>query len=262
MAAPRYLQLYIFEKAPRGIPPITDLRGLRGESLVRAVRRAALHPWKDARFWRQAASHVSSASPDKLSGRDLAQVCMAFSRIEFPSPILSRYIQKYVEERRQALNTFELAAVLMYFSSASAGSVGSEDFVRLLADEAVNEWRQRETIPWSAWRMLVTGAAQAGVNHKQLFTVAAPHLAKNAKFMNGRDAVDVCSAFAEFRFRHNALLSELARFLPSMGLADREVMALQAAFDRLEFDAPLLLRLRELRGLGDPHSIEQRTARQ
>ena len=39
--------------------------------------------------------------------------------------------------------------------------------------------------------MLVTAAAEAGVDHQLLFTTAAPYLAKNVKYMNGRDAVDV-----------------------------------------------------------------------
>jgi hypothetical protein len=38
--------------------------------------------------------------------------------------------------------------------------------------------------------MLVTASAEAGVDHL-LFTTAAPHLARNVKYMNGRDAVDV-----------------------------------------------------------------------
>ena len=40
-------------------------------------------------------------------------------------------------------------------------------------------------------RMLVTASAEAGVDHQLLFTTAAPHLARNVKYMNGRDAVDV-----------------------------------------------------------------------
>ena len=39
--------------------------------------------------------------------------------------------------------------------------------------------------------MLVTASAEAGVDHQLLFTTAAPHLARNVKYMNGRDAVDV-----------------------------------------------------------------------
>mmetsp|Transcript_49780 Transcript_49780/g.81848 ORF Transcript_49780/g.81848 Transcript_49780/m.81848 type:complete len:98 (+) Transcript_49780:3-296(+) len=96
--------------------------------------------------------------------------------------------------------------------------------------------------------MLVTASAEAGVDHQLLFTTAAPHLARNVKYMNGRDAVDVCGAFAEFRFKHNALLAELARFLPAMGLSDAEVAAMQGSFQRLDFEAPMLRRLQQLKG--------------
>ncbi|CAE7235206.1 ACER3 [Symbiodinium sp. CCMP2592] len=89
----------------------------------------------------------------------------------------------------------------------------------------------------------------AGIDHQRLFGVAAPHLARNVKFMSGKDVVDVCGAFAEFRFKHHALLGEVSRFLPAMGLSGPEAAALQASFQRLEFEAPWLLRLRELRNL-------------
>ena len=144
MAAPteRFLQLYIFEKAgqverllrgespqllseaPRCLPPYVDLQNLTGDSLVRAVRRAALHPWRDARFWRRAAEHVSALDPQKLPGRDLAQVCLAFKRVDFPSTVLSQHCQQYVQSNYQNLNTFELAAVLSYFCFAGAGLSG------------------------------------------------------------------------------------------------------------------------------------------
>ena len=31
---------------------------------------------------------------------------------------------------------------------------GAEDFICKMADEAVAPWRQRETVPWSAWKTL------------------------------------------------------------------------------------------------------------
>lgn len=31
---------------------------------------------------------------------------------------------------------------------------GAEDFICKIADEAVAPWRQRETVPWSAWKTL------------------------------------------------------------------------------------------------------------
>ena len=33
-------------------------------------------------------------------------------------------------------------------------TAGAEDFVRQIVDEAVAPWRQRETVPWSAWKKL------------------------------------------------------------------------------------------------------------
>merc|ERR1719223_1351802 len=81
MNAARTLQLYIFEAAPRRMPPFTQIReGWRLETLVRAVRRAAAHPWRDARFWRNAADHIAAAQPAEVTGRDLAQGCLAFRR--------------------------------------------------------------------------------------------------------------------------------------------------------------------------------------
>jgi len=213
---------------------------------VRAVQRAAVHPWRDARFWRQAAATVAETRPADVSGRDLAQTCLAFKRIEFASPILAKYCEKYMDERRQALNTFEIAAVLAYFVAASTGKPDAQDFVRALADEACIEWRLKETVPWVAWRMLVTASANAGVAHQLLFTTASPHLCKSVQFMTGRDAVDVCDAYATLGFKHHALLDEIAKFLPSMGLSDSEVRMLQQFFDRLDVDAPLLHRIREL----------------
>ncbi|CAE7596354.1 ACER3 [Symbiodinium natans] len=247
MAAPaeRFLQLYIFEKAPRCLPPYVDLRNLHGDGLVRAVRRAALHPWRDARFWRRAAEHVSTMEPGKLPGRDLAQVCLAFRKVDFPSVLLSQYCQQYLQTNYQNLNTFELAAALNYFCFAGAGLAGGDDFIRAAADEAVNDWRLRETVPWSAWRMLVTAAAEAGIDHQRLFGTAAPHLARNVKFMSGKDVVDVCGAFAEFRFKHHGLLGEVSRFLPALGLSGAEAAALEASFQRLDFEAPFLQRIPE-----------------
>ncbi|CAJ1459330.1 unnamed protein product, partial [Effrenium voratum] len=57
-----------------------------------------------------------------------------------------------------------------------------------------------------------------------------------------------CSAFASFRFKHQGLCSELEAFVPSLGLSGQEAHALQDAFERLDFEAPMLLRLRQLRG--------------
>eukprot|EP00435_Cladocopium_sp_Y103_P048056 s2927_g14.t1 len=251
----RFLHLHIFDKAPRCLPPYVEhfMQGASTEgakhlddaTLVRAVRRGALLPWRDARFWRRAADAVAKK---EMAGRDLAQVCLAFRRVDFPSRILSQHCLSYVTSASPTFNTFELSAVLAYFSSAGAGLPGAEDFICKIADEAVAPWRQRETVPWSAWKMLVTASAEAGVDHQLLFTTAAPHLARNVKYMNGRDAVDVCGAFAEFRFKHNALLAELARFLPAMGLSDAEVAAMQGSFQRLDFDAPMLRRLQQLKG--------------
>ncbi|CAE7528248.1 ACER3 [Symbiodinium sp. CCMP2456] len=183
--------------------------------------------------------------PQKLPGRDLAQVCLAFRKVDFPSTVLSQHCQQYVQNNYQNLNTFELAAVLSYFCFAGAGLSGGDEFIRAAADEAVNDWRLRETVPWSAWRMLVTAAAEAGIDHQRLFGVAAPHLARNVKFMSGKDVVDVCGAFAEFRFKHHGLLGEVSRFLPAMGLSGSEAAALQASLQRLEFEAPWLLRIPE-----------------
>merc|ERR1712129_257444 len=186
-----------------------------------------------------AGSRVAASAPLDLAGRDLAQLCLSFRRIEFASPELSRYCELYMDERRQALNTFELAAVLSYFAVACADAATCEDFTRKVADEVCSEWRQqKEVVPWSAWRMLVSSAASARVDHRQLFEVASPHLARSARLMNGRDAMDICSAYAAFRFKHEGLLTEVARFLPSMGLSNAEVWALESAFARLEFDAP------------------------
>mmetsp|Transcript_112571 Transcript_112571/g.352061 ORF Transcript_112571/g.352061 Transcript_112571/m.352061 type:complete len:227 (+) Transcript_112571:110-790(+) len=215
--------------------------------MVRAVKQAAWHPWRDACFWRKAAAHVAAIPPGQLASRDLAQVCLAFRRIDYSSNVLADYCKTYVGERLQHLNMFELAAVLLYFATEYAGTPGSQDFVRKVADEACIEWRQRENVPWSAWRMLVCSAALAGVAHQQLFVTASPHLVQSVKLMSGRDAVDVCNAYATFRFKHHGLFTEVARFLPNMGLNDREVAQLQAAFQRLEFDAPLLKRIQELR---------------
>ena len=50
--------------------------------------------------------------------------------------------------------SLRLAAVLSYFSTAGGGMPGSEDFVRLLVDEALLPWRQKEAVPWAAWKML------------------------------------------------------------------------------------------------------------
>lgn len=73
----RFLQLHIFDKAPRCLPPYVELlngatqtRCLDDATLVRALRRAALLPWRDARFWRQAADVVAKKP---MAGRDIAQ---------------------------------------------------------------------------------------------------------------------------------------------------------------------------------------------
>lgn len=251
MSAARRLQLYIFNAAPRAMPPFVDeLEQLSGEALARAARRAAWHPWRDAHFWRTVANHTAATMPSEMAGRDLSQLCLAFRRIEFASPELVSYCERYLEERRQALNTFELAGVLSYFAAACPDEASCEHFAQKVADEVCSEWRQqKELVPWTAWRMLVSSTADAGVEHQKLFEVASPHLARSARLMNGRDAVDVCEAYAAFRFKHHGLLTEVGRFLPSMGLSDAEVWALQAAFARLEFDAPLLQRMHELHSL-------------
>ncbi|CAK0825670.1 unnamed protein product [Prorocentrum cordatum] len=210
--AARELHLYIFERAPRALPPCVRPEGLAPRKLLRAVRRAAAHPWRDARFWRAAAAGVAAVPLGQMAGRDLAQACMAFRRVEFTSPVLTAYCERYVSERRQLLNTIELAAVLLYAAAAhDGGGAGTAEFVRLLADEACSEARLSENVPWSAWRMLVSGAARAGVAHQRLFAAASPHLARGAPQMSGRDAVDVCAAYAAFRFKHHGLLAELVR---------------------------------------------------
>lgn len=243
------LQLYIFEQPPRALPPVTDVAGLWGRPLVRAVRRAAGHPWRDAAFWRSAAERVAAGPAADLAGRDLAQLCLAFRRVEFfASPALAAHCELYLAERRQALNTFELAALASYFAPARAGTPGAEEFLRSLADEVCIEWRKSEMVPWSAWRMLVSAAAEGGVPHKELFELAAPHLARSVQFMGGRDVTEICEAYAAFRFRHSELLEEVSRFLPSLGLAPEDVRAIEVAFDRLDFESPMLGSMRELRG--------------
>ena len=75
----RFLHLHIFDKAPRCLPPYVEhfmqsssgAKHLDDATLVRALRRAALLPWRDARFWRRAADVV--AKKDTMAGRDLAQ---------------------------------------------------------------------------------------------------------------------------------------------------------------------------------------------
>eukprot|EP00438_Fugacium_kawagutii_P019058 Skav215405 [mRNA] locus=scaffold271:124338:124619:- [translate_table: standard] len=76
----RFLQLHIFDKAPRCLPPYVELlnvtqtqlvRQVDDATMVRALRRAALLPWRDARFWRRAADVV--AKKDPMAGRDIAQ---------------------------------------------------------------------------------------------------------------------------------------------------------------------------------------------
>ena len=75
MVMERFLNLHIFDKAPRCLPPYVEhvelAKNLNDATLVRAVRRAALLPWRDARFWRRAADVV--ADRKALDGRDLAQ---------------------------------------------------------------------------------------------------------------------------------------------------------------------------------------------
>ena len=65
--------------------------------------------------------------PGKLPGRDLAQVCLAFRKVDFPSVLLSQYCQQYLQTNYQNLNTFELAAALNYFCFAGAGLAGGLD---------------------------------------------------------------------------------------------------------------------------------------
>jgi len=251
------LQLYILERAPRSMPPWTELpEGLSRLALARVVRRAAWHPWRDATFWREAAQRAESRPTEALAGRHLAQLCLAFRHIGFASPVLAAYCERYFKEQRQGLNTFELAAVLTYFAGVCARAPGAEAFVEHLADEVCSDWRKREVVPWSAWRMLVVAAAESGVAHRGLFETASTHLAKSARLMSGRDAVDICSAYAAFRFKHHSLLGEVGHFLPSMDLTDSEVWALQTALARLDFEAPLLHhRLRELRGLASEPAL-------
>lgn len=246
----RTVRLFVFEDGPRAAPRGLDLGEIWGEHAVRRIQRAAWHPWRDARFWRQAAAQVAAVPAGQLSGRDLAQVCLAFRRIEFSSLELCACCEREVEERRQRFNIFELAAVALYAASAQGSASTAHDLVVRIADEACLEWRQRELVPWSAWRMLVSGAAGTGAAHQELFKVAAPHLSKSVPQMSSRDAVDICAAYAAFRFKHHALLSELSRFLPSMGLTDREVSALQGSFERLDFESLPLQRLKELRSFG------------
>ena len=40
---------------------------------------------------------------------------------------------------------------------------GAEDFICKIADEAVAPWRQRETVPWSAWKTLKLKTDNAGI---------------------------------------------------------------------------------------------------
>lgn len=242
------LQLYIFVKPPRAMPAYPELDALSGESFVRAVRRAAWHPWRDARYWRHAAALLAKRPLQDVSGRELAQVCFAFNRIGFASPTLASYCEQYVEERRQALNMFEIAAVLTYIASACAGAPDGRTLAAHLADEMCIEWRQRETVPWTAWRMSVCALARGGVAHQALFTAAAPHLAQSVPAMNGRDAADISNAYATFGFKHHGLLSEMARFVPYMGLSASEAVEMRQAFSRLDFHAPLLESLEETRG--------------
>jgi len=247
MSSPHIVQLYIFKKAPRALPPCFELEGLGGKQLVRALRRAALHPWRDAKFWRQAAVQVEAIPPGDLLGRDFAQICTAFRRIDFASPVLSDYCEAYIQKRKQALNTFELASVLSYHVSASGGQEETKKFAKQVADEVCIEWRQREVVPWSAWKMLVCAAVQSGEAHTGLFKLASPALASNVQFMTAREVTEICEAYAAFRFKHQALLSEVSRFVPSMGLRDHEVKSLQGAFQTLNFEAPMLQRIHELR---------------
>jgi len=246
----RILQLYIFTKPPRAIPPVVNVKEIHGEAFLRAIRRAAWQPWRDARFWRDAAAHVAASPLEGLAGRDLAQVCLSFQKIQIGSAELTEYIQRYFAARRQSLNTFELAVVLSYFIGSHAGGPGTESFVQSVADEACIEWRQRETVPWSAWKMFVLAASQAGVPHQELFTLASTHLERNVRFMRGSEAVEICCAYAALRFKHTGLFNEISRFVSSMSLKDTEVEMLHEAFRELEHDAPLLQRIRELQVLG------------
>ena len=68
----RFLHLHIFDKAPRCLPPYVEhfmqsssegAKHLDDATLVRALRRAALLPWRDARFWRRAADVVAKKEP-------------------------------------------------------------------------------------------------------------------------------------------------------------------------------------------------------
>eukprot|EP00811_Abedinium_folium_P005990 NODE_15511_length_1046_cov_7.245919.p1 GENE.NODE_15511_length_1046_cov_7.245919~~NODE_15511_length_1046_cov_7.245919.p1 ORF type:complete len:259 (+),score=35.28 NODE_15511_length_1046_cov_7.245919:134-910(+) len=247
--AVRTLQLYIFEREPRFMPPDTEVANLRGEAFLRAVRRAAWQPWRDARFWRDAARNLEGLPPAEVSGQLLARVCLSFQRIEIRSSELVQYCERYISERCQTLNTFELAAVLSYAIAASTGTPSPEALVKRVADEVCIEWRQRETVPWSAWRRLVCAAAEAGVPHQQLFATASPHLEENVKHMRSRDVVDVVTAFAAFGFRHTGLLAEVSRLLPSKGIANAEARTLEEAFTRLNYDAPPLHRIRKLHAL-------------
>jgi len=247
------LQVYIFQKLPQNMPPVTNLTNCHWKDLVGAIRRAAVHPWRDALFWRQAAVGVSSVPPSILPGRDLAQVCLAFRTIGFKSPRLAHFCRSYLDERRQGLNTFELSALLLYYTSISSGARDDQEFVRNIAHEACIEWRKREKVPWSAWKMLVIAVADARVASQQLFATASPHLTQGVQFMAARDAVDVCNAFATFRFKHHGLLSEVSRFAPSMGLKVQDVHDLTNAFNKLEFEhPPLFSHIRELREEATP----------
>eukprot|EP00927_Polykrikos_kofoidii_P040289 TRINITY_DN34475_c0_g1_i1.p1 TRINITY_DN34475_c0_g1~~TRINITY_DN34475_c0_g1_i1.p1 ORF type:complete len:272 (-),score=40.30 TRINITY_DN34475_c0_g1_i1:76-798(-) len=231
------------------MPPFTQIReGTRLETVVRAVRRAAAHPWRDARFWRKAAERMAAAQPAEVTGRDLAQVCLAFRRIEFFSPSLARYCELHVGERRQALNTFEIAAVASYsVLRGPSEESGDAVFVRTLFDEACADWRRREVVPWVAWRMLICAAAEANISHQILFATASPQLAQNVRLMTGRDVAEIGRAFAVFGFKHHGLLSEMSRFLPSLGLSDTEVKEVKTTFARLDFEEPMLRRMSELR---------------
>lgn len=90
----RFLHLHIFDKAPRCLPPYVEhfmqssstegAKHLDDATLVRALRRAALLPWRDARFWRRAADVV--AKKDTMAGRDLAQA----------APVWSLLIRSYI----------------------------------------------------------------------------------------------------------------------------------------------------------------------
>lgn len=234
------LQLYIFETRPRALPAYPELGSLSGETFLRAVRRAAWLPWRDARYWRQAASLLAARPLEHVSGRELAQVCFAFNRIGFVSPVLANFCERYLGNRRQALNMFELAAVLAYVATVCMGSPGGRALAIKLADEMCIDWRQRETVPWTAWRMSVCALARGTVAHQALFSAAAPHLARNVPSMSGRDAADIVMAYATFGFKHHGLLSEMSRFVPSMGLTAREANDLRQAFARLGFDAQVL----------------------